>query len=71
MLDERIADTFIGQKYGWNRVSDADPRRLREDRRTHLAIVINGGADSEQAAKLVRAIDEFFYSYGDLVELFA
>jgi hypothetical protein len=75
MLDPQITYTFIGQEYGWDRVSDADPAMLRQNRESMMGVLENPGrfpkADFNKCAEIVREIDTFFLRYGDLLTNFA
>lgn len=75
MLDPQITNTFIGQEYGWDRVSDADPDMLRNNRESMMFVINNPerfpNADFAKAGRIVREIDGFFARYGALLEQFA
>ena len=75
MLDAQITHTFIGQEYGWDHVSDADPDMLRQNRECMIRVIENPdqfpNADFAKAEKIVHEIDEFFFQYGDLLSQFA
>ena len=75
MLNARITNTFIGQEYGWDYVSDADPAMLRQNRRSMMFIIENPdqfpNADFPKAHQIVREIDAFFTEHGAVLEQFA
>lgn len=75
MLNARITHTFIGQEYGWDHVSDADPALLRQNRRSMMFIIENPGqfpnANFPKAQQIVREIDAFFNDHGAVLEQFA
>lgn len=75
MLNARITNTFIGQEYGWDFVSDADPAMLRQNRTSMMDIIHNPdrfpNADFSKAERIVREIDAFFNDHGALLEQFA
>jgi hypothetical protein len=75
MLNARITNTFIGQEYGWDRVSDADPAMLRQNRESMMGVIEHPArfpnADFAKAEKIVRSIDAFFNDHGATLEQFA
>lgn len=75
MLDAQITQTFIGQEYGWDHVSDADPAILRTGRESMQFVIDNPSrfpnADFAKAERIVREIDEFFFNYGYLLNEYA
>jgi hypothetical protein len=75
MLNARITNTLIGQEYGWDFVSDADPAMLRQNRESMMYVIENADifpdADFTKASNLIKAIDAFFNDYGVLLEQFA
>lgn len=75
MLDQQITHTFIGEEYGWDRVSDADPALLRTNREAAMRVINNPDkfprADFDHIRRHVAAIDEFFAQHGPLLEQFA
>jgi len=75
MLNAQITNTFIGQEYGWDFVSDADPAMLRQNRESMMFVIENPdrfpNADFAKAEQMVREIDTFFNAHGFLLEQFA
>lgn len=75
MLNARITNTTIGQEYGWDYVSDADPAMLRQNRESLMYVIENADifpdADFTKASKLIKAIDAFFNDHGAVLEQFA
>lgn len=75
MIDTQITHTYIGREFMWDRVSDADPAMLRQNRAAMAWVIKNPArypdADFAKAEQIVRSIDEFFNLYGDLLEQFA
>jgi hypothetical protein len=75
MLNAQITNTFIGQEYGWDRVSDADPVMLRQNCDSMMGVLQNPDrfpkADFAKAEQIVRAIDAFFNDHGAMLEQFA
>ena len=74
MIDARISHTFIGWEYGWDRVSDADPALLRNNREAAMRVINNPdqfpNADFAACKTLVAEIDAFFAEF-PIVEQFA
>lgn len=72
--DPQITHTFIGREYGWDRVSDADPALLRNNREAAMRVINNPddfpNANFTLCAHTVAEIDAFFAQY-PLVEQFA
>lgn len=75
MFDKQITQTPIGQRYQWDRVSDADPELLRNNREAAMRVINNPDqfpkADFAACESMVRDIDDFFAEHGDLLEQFA
>lgn len=74
MLDQYITNTFIGRKYGWDRVSEANPSLLRNNREAGMRVLNNPdrypNADFAHIRQHVAAIDTFF-NENPLLERFA
>lgn len=75
MKDVYIANTHIGEAYGWKRLSQVDPDRLRQNRAHCMSIVTHPEdfplVDLAYCEEHIKAIDEFFFQHNDLVRHYA
>lgn len=74
-IDPQITSTYIGREYHWDRVSEADPALLRNNREASMRVINNPDqfpkADFAACRLNVAEIDAFFAQYGLLLEQFA
>lgn len=75
MIDTQITHTYIGREFMWDRVSDADPELLRNNRTSAMRVLNSPAsypnADFDKCEEMVREIDNFFHCYGSLLDQFA
>lgn len=75
VLDPQITQSYIGQEYGWDRVSDVDLDMLRQNRESMMNVLANPTqfpkADLTACNRKVVEIDAFIAQYGDLLVQFA
>lgn len=75
MMDDQITRSYIGEEFGWDRLSDVDLDLLRNNREAAMRVITNPtqfpNADFPACRTKVTEIDAFMAQYGPLLVQFA